>query len=143
MINSILMLASSYIKNRKVAIIACIAWVAYMLIGANLSLGIAFPVVNILVFGAVVFGVRKINNNKLNLLASVISILIWSIVIDTICYFMFPKLTFGQNILQYIGDGILFNIRFVGINVLVIATCKAIKYGIEKVKNYTDKKVLD
>lgn len=143
MINSILMLASSYIKNRKVAIIACIAWIAYMLIGANLSLGIAFPIVNILVFGVVVFGVRKISNNKLNLLASVISILIWSIAIDVICYFMFPKLTFGQNILQYIGDGILFNIRFVGINVLVIATCKAIKYGVEKVKGYTDKKVLD
>lgn len=143
MINSILMLASSYIKNRKVAIIACIAWIAYMLIGSNLSLGILFPIVNMIVFGLVVFGVRIISNKKLNLLASVISILIWSIAIDIICYFMFPKLTFGQNIMQYVGDGILFNLRFVGVNVLVIATCKAIKYGVEKIKAYAGKKVLN
>lgn len=143
MINSILMLGSSYIKNKKVALVVFMGWIAYMLIGANLSLGIAFPIVNMLVFAAVVFGVRKITNKKLNLFASVISILIWSIAIDVICYFMFPALTFGQNIMQYIGDGILFNIRFVGLNVAVLCACKGIAFGIEKVKQYKDKKVLN
>ena len=54
--------------------------------------------------------------------------LIWSIVIDVICYFLYPQFTMGQNMVMYISNGILFNYKYVGYNMLVVAGIQGIEY---------------
>ena len=87
MINSLFMLGSSYNKNKIVSCIFFIAWIVYMLIGSDLSLGLTFPIINAIVFIIISISINLVKNRKLNTILSVFSILIWSIVIDIICYF--------------------------------------------------------
>ena len=46
MINSLFMLGSSYNKNRIMSIFFMLGWMAYMIIGSDLSLGLIFPIIN-------------------------------------------------------------------------------------------------
>ena len=120
MIHSLLMLGSAYNKNRKISIIFLITWLIYMFLGSNLSLGIKFPIINAIVFIAITFGINLIKNRRANTILSVFSILIWSIIIDIICYFLYPSLVGNQNIFAYIFQGILFNYRYVFANILAL-----------------------
>jgi hypothetical protein len=119
MINSLLMLGSTY-KNKKINIFFITAWVIFMLQGANLKTGLVFPAMNLIAFGLVV-GLGKLFQGKYsNKVIAVSSVLIWSVIIDIMCYYLYPQFTMGQNILTYIANGILFNYKYVGYNVLVV-----------------------
>lgn len=102
MINSLFMLGSSYNKNRKVSVLFLILWISNMVINYNFSLGIVFPIINASIVILISIVINRIKSKKLNTVLSVLSILIWSIVIDIICYFMFPVMRANQNIIQYI-----------------------------------------
>ena len=130
MLNSLLMLGSTYNKNKKLNVIFAITWIIFMLIGSNLKtgIGIRFTIMNFISFG-LIFALGKIFKGKYsNIVVSIFSVLIWSIVIDIICYLLYPQFTMGQNILMYIGNGILFNYKYVGYNILVISGVHCIKY---------------
>ena len=120
MINSLFMLGSSYNKNRIMSIFFMLGWMAYMIIGSDLSLGLIFPIINMLIFASVTISINLIKNKKINAILSIFSILIWSVTIDLICYLLFPSMTANQNILEYILQGILFNGKYVFTNTLVI-----------------------
>jgi len=127
MLNSILILGSTYNKNKKLNIIFAITWIAFMLIGSNLKTGLIFTVMNLMSFG-LVFGLGKVFKGKYsNKVVAIFSVLIWSVIIDIICYFLYPQFAMGQNILQYIGSGILFNYKYVVYNALVVFGVYCIK----------------
>mgnify|MGYP003288638773 CR=1 FL=1 len=121
MINSLLMLGSSYNKDKKISYVFMISWIAYMILGHQFALGAVFPIVNAIAFLVVTICINLIKNRVANTILSVISILLWSVLIDMICYFMYPALTMGQNMFQYIFQGILFNYRYVFSNILAVA----------------------
>ncbi len=137
MINSLFMLGSSYNKNKTISNIFMLAWVAYMLLGSNLSLGITFPVVNAITFLVITFCINKIKNRGWNTVLSIFSILIWSIVIDSICYFVYPAFTGTLTIFQYIYQGLLFNARYVASNVITVAVINVIILIGNKIKILT------
>lgn len=133
MINSLFMLGSSYNKNRKISSLFMVAWLSYMFFGSNLSLGAIFPVVNALVFIGVTLLINCVKNRKANTVLSILSILIWSIVIDVICYFMYPTMKQSQNIFMYVYQGILFNYKYIFSNILAVCAINGIDWAFKKV----------
>ena len=128
MINSILILGSTYSKNKIINTIFVVSWTIFMLLGSNLKteLGIKFTIVNFIAF-VLIFKLGKIINKKYNKeVFAIISIIIWSIIIDIICYFLYPQFTFNQNIISYISNGILFNCKYLVSNIAIIGTINLI-----------------
>ena len=133
MINSLFMLGSSYNKNRKISIAFIIGWIAYMFIGSDLTLGATFPIVNAIVFLSLSVIINLIKNKKANTILSICSILIWSIVMDIICYFAFPMLVGNQNIFGYILQGIAFNYKYIFSNIVAIGIIYALDMLIDRI----------
>ena len=126
MINSLFMLGGAYNKNRKISIAFIFGWIIYMIINYDFSLGYIFPVINALVCLLVSISINLIKDKTLNTILSVSSILIWSIVIDIICFFMYPAMTLGQDIFSYIFQGILFNYKYIISNIIVVCVINGI-----------------
>lgn len=120
MINSLFMLGGSYNKDRKISILFLTAWILYMLINYDFSLGLAFPLINAIVLLTVTISINLISNKKVNTIMSIFSILIWSIIIDIICFYMFPMMSAGQSLINYILQGILFNYKYIFVNIVAI-----------------------
>lgn len=120
MINSLFMLGGSYNKDRKISILFLTAWILYMLINYDFSLGLAFPLINAIVLLTVTISINLISNKKVNTIMSIFSILIWSIIIDIVCFYMFPMMSAGQSLINYILQGILFNYKYIFINIVAI-----------------------
>lgn len=121
MLNSLLMLGSTNKKMKKINYLCAAAWVAYMLMNANLKTGLIFAVVNSIVF-LITFELGQVVKGKYsNTIVSVFSILIWSILIDVACFYMYPQFTMGQSIIAYIGNGIAFNAKYVLSNVVALS----------------------
>ena len=132
MTNSLFMLGSSYNKNKIVSCIFFIAWIVYMLIGSDLSLGLTFPIINAIVFIIISISINFVKNRKLNTILSVFSILIWSIVIDIICYFLYPMMVWEQNIFSYIFQGILFNGKYIFYNIIAVGIISMIETLVQR-----------
>ena len=132
MINSLFMLGSSYNKNKIVSCIFFIAWIVYMLIGSDLSLGLTFPIINAIVFIIISISINLVKNRKLNTILSVFSILIWSIVIDIICYFLYPMMVGEQSIFSYIFQGILFNGKYIFSNIIAVGIISMIETLVQR-----------
>ena len=126
MVNSLFMLGGAYNKNRKISIAFIFGWIIYMIINYDFSLGYIFPVINALVCLLVSISINLIKDKTLNTILSVSSILIWSIVIDIICFFMYPTMTLGQDIFSYIFQGILFNYKYIISNIIVVCVINGI-----------------
>lgn len=145
MLNSLFMLGSSFNKNRKVSLVFMIGWVAYIIIN-QLYLGL-FPIVNAIVFLIVTVSINLIKNKKVNTILSIFSILIWSITIDIICYYMYPLFSSNQNIFEYIWQGILFNYKYIFSNIIAIYSIYILDLFIDRIvvlakeKDYYLKKV--
>lgn len=138
MINALFMLGSSYNKNRTILLVFIVSWIGYMMIGYNFSLGYIFPIINISTFLFVSISINLTKKNKkVNTILSISSILIWSILIYVICFFMFPVMRINQNLINYVLQGILFNYKYVFINTLVLLGVQVINY-VRKliIKNY-------
>ncbi len=120
MINSLFMLGGSYNKDRKISILFLTAWILYMLINYDFSLGLAFPLINAIVLLTVTISINLISNKKVNTIMSIFSILIWSIIIDIVCFYMFPMMSAGQSLINYILQGILFNYKYIFVNIVAI-----------------------
>lgn len=124
MINSLLMLGGS--SNKKISKVFIVTWLAYMLFGSNLSLGLTFPIVNAITFLVVTLFISKIKNNKANTVLSIASILIWSVTIDIICYYLYPTMSSNITLINYIFNGILFNYKYIFTNILALSLIKVV-----------------
>ena len=123
MLNSLLMLGSTSKKMGKITYLCAFIWIGYMLMNANLNskAGLIFTGVNLIVF-LITFAIGKIVKGKYsNVAVSIFSIIIWSILIDLACFYMFPQFAMGQNIIGYIGSGIEFNFKYVFSNIFVLS----------------------
>ena len=138
MINSLFMLGSSFNKNRKVSLAFMVGWVTYIIIN-QLYLGL-FPIVNAIVFLVITVSINLIKNKKINTILSIFSILIWSIIIDIICYYMYPLFSSNQNILGYVWQGILFNYKYIFSNAIAVSIIYGIDIVIEKIEIYLKSK---
>lgn len=133
MINSLFMLGSSYNKNRKISIAFIIGWIIYMFSGCDFTLGVIFPIANALVFLALSIMINLVKNEKINTVLSIFSILIWSITVDTICYFFYPMIVGNKDIITYIFQGLLFNFKYVFLNLIVICIIYVFNYLLNKI----------
>ena len=133
MINSLFMLGSAYNRNRKISIGFMLSWITYMFI-RQYYLGFTFPVVNAIIFILVTVSINLIKNKKINTILSIFSILIWSVIIDAFCYYMYPLFSSNQTILGYIFQGILFNYRYVFSNIIAICIINAFDIVVCKIK---------
>lgn len=141
MINSLFMLGSSYSRNRIISSAFIVGWIVYMVIGnINYSLGI-FPIINGIVFLLVSVSINILKNKKVNTVLSVCSILIWSIIIDIICYYLYPLYSSNQNIVGYIWQGILFNYKYIFSNIIAVCLINVFDYIIEYIKTNVKKQV--
>lgn len=138
MINSLFMLGSSYNKNRKVSIAFMMGWIIYMII-RQAYLGI-FPIVNAIVFLIISVSINLIKNKKANTILSIFSILIWSVIIDVICYYIYPLYSTDQNIFGYVWQGILFNYKYIFSNTVAICAIYGLDIVIKKIEIYLKSK---
>ena len=133
MINSLFMLGSSYNKDKKISKIFMGAWMLYMIIGNKFAMGNMFVYINAAIFLILSLVINSIKSKKINTIVSIFSILIWSIVIDIICYYMYPMMSMGQNLLTYVGQGILFNYKYIFSNVIVVCVINVVDLMLNKV----------
>ena len=113
MINSLLMLGGS--SNKKISKVFIVTWLAYMVFGSNLSLGLTFPIINGITFLAITLLISKIKNNKANTALS-----------DIICYYLYPTMSSNITLINYIFNGILFNYKYIFSNILVLSLIKVV-----------------
>jgi hypothetical protein len=131
MINSTLMLFSLYNKNTVLMNVCAMAWIFFMLSHSNFQ-WTPLVTINLMAFLMTTLLLRKIKNNYLSLLGTTSSILLYSICVDVICYYIYPQFVCGQNLLGYVVNGLLFNSRYVLLNGLIVVFCILLK----KTKNY-------
>ena len=139
MINSIFMLGSSYNRNKKISIIFMLGWILYMIIQQSRT-GMTFPIINTIVFLIVTISINLVKNKKINTVLSVFSILIWSIIIDIICYYLYPLFSLNQNIFGYIWQGILFNYKYIFSNIMAVCFIYGLDFVIIKVEKFIKSK---
>lgn len=132
MLNSLLLFGGSFGKNKKVARLISIILILNLIFVQVGQVKVLFSLFNIAIMAGITYFVRKISDKRVNAFMSIMSILIWSILIDVVSYFIFP-LAGNLNILQYVFNGILFNARYVLVNALVFAVVEVISYVINKV----------
>ena len=141
MINSLFMLGSSYNKNRILSIVFMIGWISYMFIGyMNKPMGV-FPILNVIVFLSICIIINLVKNRKVNMILSITSVLIWSVIIDIVCYFFYSIMNENQDILSYVFQGIVFNYKYIFSNILAICLINCIDNVIEYVKIFFKKEV--
>jgi hypothetical protein len=132
MINSLLILCSTYNSEKNIKRFFIIGWFVYMLIGSNLMTNLTFTALNFISFILVVILGKVFRGSCSNKIVSILSILIWSIIIDIICYFLYPQFN-GGNILIYVVNGLSFNYKYLFINILIIGTIALVE-GLDKTK---------
>lgn len=134
MLSSLLMLGSTNRKMKKINYLCALVWVAYMLSNANMKEGIIFTAVNIGVF-LVTFALGQLVKGKYsNTIISVGSILIWSVLIDIVCFYMYPQFVIGQTIFGYIGNGLAFNAKYVFVNIFALAIAHVLGFVANRIK---------
>ncbi len=121
MINSIILMFSQYNKNKKISNIFKAVWILYAIAASLFNFNQIFIFVNVSAFLSVTGVVYVISKfySKVNVFLSIISVLIYSLFVDVVCYFVLPNWTQEQSLIQYIINGFLFNCRYVFLNVVV------------------------
>lgn len=133
MLNSLLLFGGSFGKNKNVARIISLILIVNLLVIQLGKVSLVFTLFNLAIMAGVTYCVRKISNKRVNAVMSIMSILIWSVLIDIISYFIFP-LAGNTNILQYVFNGLVFNAKYVFVNAIAYVTIETISYVINKIR---------
>lgn len=123
MLNSILLTLSTLGTKNKFAYACRIIWCMYIIYTSCTSLdNFFFLIVNISVFSTIVVMSCIAGRfcSKIRLYLSTFSILIYSFLIDTVCYFFIPSWSVDKTFIAYIIQGFLFNYRYIFTNICVI-----------------------
>ena len=134
MLNSVLLMCSQYnVLNRKEKNIFKILWLFYATLTAIYYNNLIFTPVNFSTFVIVTIIINLFKNKKVNTLLSLISILIYSVVIDIICYLgtflylAYSGIRIEQDFLAYITNGIVFNAKYLLVNLLTMYAIQIFK----------------
>lgn len=109
MLSSIMMFGASFKSKKVYQIIFMVLWVILLAINTNLSYGWQFPLLNLFVGIFTMLIAAKLSQK--HEWASIFTILLYSLLIDTASFLLFPEWTMGVNYLNYIWNGILFNYK--------------------------------
>ena len=134
MLNSLLLFGGSFGKNKNISKLILLVLIINLLIVQLGKVNLLFTIFNVCIMFGLTHIIRNISNKKVNAILSVLSILIWSILIDLVSYYIFP---FSNNlsILQYIINGLLFNMKYVFVNCSVLFVMEVLSYFKNKIKN--------
>lgn len=141
MLNSLLLFGGSFGKNKKISKLISLILIINLLIVQLGKVNILFTIFNISIMFCLTYFIRNISNQKVNAITSVLSILIWSILIDLVSYYFFPFFN-NVSILQYLINGLLFNLRYVFVNIGILFAVEIISY-FRKTKKTINKRVLE
>lgn len=128
MLNSVFLMFSQYEKNRKVSNIFKIIWVLYAVAVSFFNFNPTFFIINLsafLLLTEINYFMSKLGQ-KTNIVLSIFSILIYSFIVDIICYFVFPAWAQNVSLIGYITNGLLFNLKYVALNTGVMVVSKLI-----------------
>ena len=145
MFNSVILMFSQYGQNRKISNIFSLVWVLHVIASALFNFNLTFSLVNISVFLFVTGVIYCISKNcpNVNTILSIGSILIYSLFVDIICYYVLPSWINGQPLIQYIINGLLFNLKYIFSNAAVfwaVILCSKI-FEKNKIKNLRTKQI--
>lgn len=135
MLQSILLLGSCYNKYKKTSMLFSVALIMNLLIVQMGHVKIGFLICNFAILVLISALNKMIKNHSIKLISSAFSILIWSIIIDIVCYYMFPIFNTNLNLLGYIMNGILFNLKYVVINAVILITLNCIEFLFTQISN--------
>lgn len=150
MLSSWLLCLSIYNKiNYKIRILFELILILYTLLFSYLNNDYSFTMICINSFLLVTISMSSLSfkNHKSNEFISAFSIIVFSIVIDIICYFVYPNFVKNQSLISYISSGIIFNFKYFAMNLylmLILKIYEKIKKSISKylknekkyIKNY-------
>lgn len=128
MLNSMLLLCSCYKKNKKISNLCTILMIFNLFVVQYKKVMMSFFIINVILMTAISIMSKKIKSETLNTIISIFSILIWSVVIDVICFYIMPLYDFNMNIFSYILNGIFFNLKYVIYNFAIIVLINCINY---------------
>ena len=127
MISSLLLCGSSYNKLKKISFIMYAVMLIRLLIGQANNVSNLFLIVNLALFAIIPLLINRIKNPYIKSIVSILSIIIWSIIIDIICYYMYPLFVGGASIYEYVFRGIVFNSKYVFSNTLLVVGIEIIE----------------
>lgn len=123
MLSAILLMFIQCSKNYRFRVFFGLAWFLYDLFFAMFfNFNLLFFSINctVVTFITCLFDItKKFCNERVVIAFSVLSILVYSLLIDLICYYTIGCLV-KQSLLEYIVNGLLFNLKYVYINIVVM-----------------------
>ena len=126
MLNSILLCGSSYNKYKKVSFAFFAIMILRLLcIQTNQVINL-FTITNAIILAGVPLLINRVKNENAKKVLSISSILIWSVMIDVISYYMLPQLVGGATLFTYILRGIAFNAKYLISNTMFIIAIEVI-----------------
>lgn len=140
MINSILLLGSCYNKYKKVSLLFTIALLFNLFLVQFGRVKIGFFLCNFTLVLIISLINKKITNKTIKFISSIFSILIWSICIDIICFYMFPIFNSNLSLFGYIMNGIAFNLKYVAFNGAILILFNSFEYAVNSLNDRACKK---
>jgi len=110
MLNAILLSLQTNEKIKYLRYIALPLLLVNMVWITDFTFGIEFPIMLVCSY-LIIFILGIILKGKSNAIYSIFSVLLWSVIIDTMTFFYFGS--WGLSYMQTIYQGILFNMRFI------------------------------
>lgn len=126
----ILFYLCSLSQKRKTKIMLISLIILYTLSGITFETDLTFNLINISLLIILPLITQKIK--KYNEFICIFSILIYSILIDIICFYLYPSFNYGVSLLIYIYNGILFNLKGITISTIICLTISLIIYYVRK-----------
>lgn len=126
MLNSILLCGSSYNKYKKVSfVLFAIMILRLIFIQTNQVINL-FTITNAILLAGVPLLINRVKNENAKKVLSILSILIWSVMIDVVSFYMLPQLAGGATLFTYILRGIAFNAKYLISNIMFIVAIEVI-----------------
>ena len=126
MLNSILLCGSSYNKYKKVSfILFAIMLLRLLFVQTNQVINL-FTITNAILLAGVPLLINRVKNGNAKKVLSILSIIIWSVMIDVVSFYMLPQLAGGATLFTYILKGIAFNAKYLISNIMFIVAIEAI-----------------
>ncbi len=150
MVNSILIFLSQWNQTPCKLKIVSICWcLSRLLFSLSLNNNISVNVISCVIIIVLSLLVTKMGNYTINSLLAACSKLTYSILIDTICYSVFPQIRLSYSFFGYILSGIIFNAKSILVNtfimlpILLLSNCIQIKsYIANKICEFNNTKIL-
>lgn len=126
MLNSILLCGSSYNKYKKLSFVLFTIMILRLLFIQTNQVINLFTITNAIILAGVPLLINRVKNENAKKVLSISSILIWSVMIDVISYYMLPQLVGGATLFTYILRGIAFNAKYLISNTMFIVAIEVI-----------------